>query len=674
MIGGKHRTMNDIEKTVFICYRRTNFSWALAIFQDLTAHGYDVFFDYYSIESGDFEQIIVENIKARAHFIVILTPSALERCVKPNDWVRKEIEIALENKRNIVPVMFEGFDYGSAFIEQCLTGKLQFLKNYNALRVSEEYFPEAMSRLREKYLNISIDAVLHPVSDLVAQKTLRQQVSAVEEPKVRQDELNAQKWFEIGIITTNPNEKIKCFREAIKLNPELPMAYNNLGCALDDLGRYEEAEEAYYHAIDVNPSSYIAYTNLGILLNKQAHFQEAKDAYLKAIEINPKDDNAFYSLGNIQSEQDQLAEAQDSYMQAIEINPIIAQYYIGLGNVLDKQKKFIEAEFAYRLGIKSNPDYGLSYYNLGKLLNDQNRFDEAEKMYEMSIRMNPNDLDAYLNLGMLYLTQDRYNESEKIFLQALDRDPNYSRAHVGLGTLFIIQNRVDKARNHLMKSIHIDPTVSPFLGLACICKRLNDGKNMRRYLEEASDRIGENGWYDLACLESIKGNLDTAFGYLAKAQENGKINTAWAWKDPDLEWLRKEDRFGEIICQRKRDDQEYIFGVENSDAIYRSLLVDRNLPPNLTTAGIALVLALGLDVKTVHKFFYRYCKEICEHKDEIYNYIQSFQDDYYLDIIESATNISKLALSVFIDDCISRFPKICQDASRIYKEISQMEY
>jgi len=41
--------MGRIEKTVFISYRRTNLPWALCIYQDLTMHGYDVFFDYQSI-------------------------------------------------------------------------------------------------------------------------------------------------------------------------------------------------------------------------------------------------------------------------------------------------------------------------------------------------------------------------------------------------------------------------------------------------------------------------------------------------------------------------------------------------------------------------------------------------------------------------------------------------
>jgi TIR domain len=45
--------MERVEKTVFLSYRRTNFPWALNIYQNLTQHGYDVFFDYSGIASGD---------------------------------------------------------------------------------------------------------------------------------------------------------------------------------------------------------------------------------------------------------------------------------------------------------------------------------------------------------------------------------------------------------------------------------------------------------------------------------------------------------------------------------------------------------------------------------------------------------------------------------------------
>ena len=101
--------MARVEKTVFISYRRTNVPWALYVYQNLTFNGFDVFFDYQSINAGDFESVILDNIRARAHFLVILTPSALERCHEPGDWLRREIETAIDEKRNIVPLMMESW-------------------------------------------------------------------------------------------------------------------------------------------------------------------------------------------------------------------------------------------------------------------------------------------------------------------------------------------------------------------------------------------------------------------------------------------------------------------------------------------------------------------------------------------------------------------------------------
>lgn len=77
--------MGRVEKTVFLSYRRANIPWALAIFQNLMQHGFDVFFDYQSIGPGGFESIILDNIQARAHFLIVLTPSALEDCESPTD-------------------------------------------------------------------------------------------------------------------------------------------------------------------------------------------------------------------------------------------------------------------------------------------------------------------------------------------------------------------------------------------------------------------------------------------------------------------------------------------------------------------------------------------------------------------------------------------------------------
>ncbi len=104
-----------------------------------------MFFDYNGIASGDFERGILENIVACAHFLVLLTPSALERCGNPTDWLRREIETALSSQRNIVPLMLEGFNFGTPGIARQLTGTLAALKRYNALIRRQHIFSKPWS-------------------------------------------------------------------------------------------------------------------------------------------------------------------------------------------------------------------------------------------------------------------------------------------------------------------------------------------------------------------------------------------------------------------------------------------------------------------------------------------------------------------------------------------------
>ena len=240
--------MRPIEKTVFISYRRTNAPWALAVFQNLTQHGYDVFFDFNGIASGDFERVIIGNIQARAHFLVLLTPSALERSGDPADWLRREIETALSIKRNIVPLMLEGFDFGTPGITNQLTGTLAPLKSYNALRVPVEYFMEAMDRLRNTYLNVALDAVLHPASASAQRAAQEQQDAAATAPAVPEEDLTAQGCFERGFYATDLDQKMGFYNQAIRLKPDFVEAFYNRGNVRQAKGDLEGAARDFNEA------------------------------------------------------------------------------------------------------------------------------------------------------------------------------------------------------------------------------------------------------------------------------------------------------------------------------------------------------------------------------------------------------------------------------------------
>ncbi len=177
----------QIEKTVFISYRRTNSFIARAIFQALHSHGYDAFYDIESIDSGSFEQIILNQIKARAHFVLVLTPTTLERCLNPGDWVRREIETAMDYKRNITPLLFDNFEFREA--EKYLVGQLELLPAYNGLRIHTDYFNEGMERLQTRFLNKPLDLVLHPVTTREQVVVKEQIVQAAAQPTITPEQL-----------------------------------------------------------------------------------------------------------------------------------------------------------------------------------------------------------------------------------------------------------------------------------------------------------------------------------------------------------------------------------------------------------------------------------------------------------------------------------------------------
>jgi SOS regulatory protein LexA len=190
--------MGRVEKTIFISYRRENAPWAIAIYQYLTSHGFDAFYDFQNVDSGNFEKVIIENIKARAHFIIVLTPSALDNCKEPDDWLRREIETAMDEKRNIVPLMLENFDFGSPLIKRKLTGKLSPLKGYNGLRIYAEYFFEGMEKLSQRFLNIELsDIPLQPLTPKTKVITEANKAAASEVAQIETSQLLNQEQLEI---------------------------------------------------------------------------------------------------------------------------------------------------------------------------------------------------------------------------------------------------------------------------------------------------------------------------------------------------------------------------------------------------------------------------------------------------------------------------------------------
>ena len=260
------------DRGVFLSYRRKSSSFvARAVFQDLKASGYDVFMDVEEIDSGRFENIILNELGSRPHFIVVLSLPALQGCVNPDDWFRREIERAIELERNIIPLLIDGFRFEEA--SELLSGNFARLNSYNALNVPHDFFDEAMSKLKTRFL----------------------QQPTQQELRIR----TAEEWFQTGERARETKEFEKAneaYTKAIELNPAMPEAFCNRAvtrCALED---YRGAVRDLDHAIALDPTSFALYKNRGDVKQRLGDMRGAIDDYGRAFNggEEPEDDFPYY--------------------------------------------------------------------------------------------------------------------------------------------------------------------------------------------------------------------------------------------------------------------------------------------------------------------------------------------------------------------------------------------
>ena len=128
---------------IFISYRRKHGdAVAFLLHEKLTNLGYKAFYDVDSINNGRFDEKIFEIMDSCDNVIVVLSPNALDRCINEEDWLRKEIAYAIENKKNIIPLVMDGFEWPSS-----LPDDIDSLRYYNAVTLSFAFFDSVMNNI-----------------------------------------------------------------------------------------------------------------------------------------------------------------------------------------------------------------------------------------------------------------------------------------------------------------------------------------------------------------------------------------------------------------------------------------------------------------------------------------------------------------------------------------------
>jgi protein O-mannosyl-transferase len=197
----------------------------------------------------------------------------------------------------------------------------------------------------------------------------------------------------LGWVTWSRNQ---VYHDALSLwsdtalkRPQNYRAHTNLGRALQDNGRVDEAITHYEQALRINPSYYIAHNNLGNALSDQGRTEEGVAHIRHAIQLQPNYDEPYTNLGVILTREGKLDEAIQNHKKAIELNPNLAQAYNNLGSALATQGKLSEALTQFSKALSLDPNLVETYANMATAYAQQGRFDEAIRYFSDALVMNP---------------------------------------------------------------------------------------------------------------------------------------------------------------------------------------------------------------------------------------------------------------------------------------------
>ena len=171
-------------------------------------------------------------------------------------------------------------------------------------------------------------------------------------------------------------------KQALLLDSNFALAYNNIGISLYKLKRYEAALEAYEQALALDPHFAVTYKNKAQTLFELKRYKEALSAFEKAILLEPAYAAAYYGQSCALFKLHRYKEALTACEHAIRLDPKFALAYHGMGVLLIQFGRYHEALEAVETAIHIDAQQSAVHYIRGNILRKLGRIAEAQLAYE----------------------------------------------------------------------------------------------------------------------------------------------------------------------------------------------------------------------------------------------------------------------------------------------------
>ena len=283
----------------------------------------------------------------------------------------------------------------------------------------------------------------------------------------------------------------------------------------------------------VNPEAFDCNLRARDFLNRRTRntVNIAIQLFEKAIELDPRYAGAYAGLSEayatlyqyFDSKVQWLDKAIDSSLKAITYDSTLSDAYSALALAYFYKKSNEEAFTAGQKAIELDPHNFNGYWILGRIYHSTDRDKEAIPLFKKVIELSPDFFSAYYDLQLAFNRLGEKENSEKVLNESLNVYPRYfiqhpddARAHLYYANSLVKVGKTEEAKKEATKAAELNPTDPLML-------------------------------YNIACFYSSLNDKKTAVEAIKNAFKAGYADYEWTKRDSDLDNIRKEPEFIELL-------------------------------------------------------------------------------------------------------------------------------
>lgn len=252
---------------------------------------------------------------------------------------------------------------------------------------------------------------------------------------------------------------IREYEELLKLKPNMVEVRVNLGAALADSGRFDDALAQYRLALPDVPDKNPIHLNMGLAYYKKGDLESASREFEEVHRVRPEDAQVAILLGDSEVRLGRAEEAVTELSSVEAGNEANPDFEYVLGTALLQVGK--RREGAQKLSKLAEQTHSADAYLLaGSTFLDLNDFEHARADLEAALRLKPDLPHIYTLTGMARDQTGDQPAAEPAFREALRQDSNDFNANLYLGSILYKRRSMDEAKQYLDRALQLNPTSS----------------------------------------------------------------------------------------------------------------------------------------------------------------------------------------------------------------------